>query len=71
MADARLPLKIRRLPGGFAIQFADGRCALIAYGHATPDNAHAANGLTFDEARAVAQDVARALTRMWSDNGAR
>ena len=71
MADARLPLKIKRLPGGFAIQLADGRQALFVYGHPTSDNAHAANGLTFDEAKAVAQDVARALTRTWSDNGAR
>ena len=63
MADARLPLTIKRLPGGYGINFADGRRALIVYGHGTPDNAHAANGLTFDEAKAVAQDVARALTR--------
>ena len=70
MADTRLPLKIRRLPGGFAIQYADGRRALIVYGHPA-GNAHAANGLTFDEAKAVAQDVARALTAAWRGDGAR
>ena len=65
MADARLPLTIRRLPGGFCIQFADGRPAIIIYGR-QPHVARAANALTIDEAKALAQDVAKALTIAWS-----
>ena len=65
MLDRRLPLKIRRLPGGYVIQHADGVRAVFVYGHSTPDNARAANGLTIDEAKALAQEVARALTAAW------
>ena len=64
MADRRLPLKIRPLPGGFAIEFADKRQAIIVYGR-EPHVARAANALTLDEAKTLAQDVARALTEAW------
>ena len=64
MADARLPLKIKPLPGGFAIQFPDGRQPIVIYGR-EPHVARAANTLTLDEAKALAQDVARALTSAW------
>ena len=70
MADARLPLKIKPLPGGFAIQFADGSKPIIIYGR-EPYVARAANTLTLDEAKALAQDVAKALTMVWSRDGTR
>jgi hypothetical protein len=65
MADRRLPLKIKPLPGGYAIQFADGSKPIIIYGR-EPHVARAANALTIDEAKALAQDVAKALTIAWS-----
>lgn len=64
-ADKRLPLTIKALPGGFAIHFADGRRAMIVYGR-EDHVARAANSLTLDEAKALAQEVARALTAAWS-----
>ena len=67
MADRRLPLKIRPLPGGFAIEFADKSRPIIVYGREARV-AKAANALTLDEAKTLAQDVARALTAAWSRN---
>lgn len=64
MPDKRLPLKIKPLPGGYAIHFADGRRAFIIYGR-EPHVANAAQTFTMDEARELAQEVARALTAAW------
>jgi hypothetical protein len=65
LADPRLPLKIRQLPGGYAIEFADGRRPVMVYGR-EPHVAPAAKTLTLDEARELAQEIARALTAAWS-----
>ena len=54
MADAQLPLKIKPLPGGFAIQFADGSKPIIIYGR-EPYVARAANTRTLDEASGFAR----------------
>ena len=54
MADRRLPLKIKPLPGGYAIQFADGSKPIIIYGR-EPHVARAANALTINEAKALAR----------------
>ena len=61
MPDPRLPLTIKLLPGGFSVQFADGSRPIMIYGR-DPHVASAANSLTLDEARELAQEVARALT---------
>jgi hypothetical protein len=64
-ADLRLPLKIRQLPGGYAIEFPDGRRPVMVWGR-EPHVAAAAKALTIDEARELAQEIARALTAAWS-----
>lgn len=64
--DPRLPLKIKPLPGGFAIDQADGRRALIVYGR-EEHVARAAKALTIDEARDLAKEIARLLTDAWSE----
>ena len=66
MPDRRLPLHIKPLPGGYAIQFADGSKPIVIYGRELYV-ARAANALTLDEARALAQEVARALTAAWAN----
>ena len=63
-----MPLKIRPLPGGFAIEFADKSKPIMVYGR-EPHVARAANSPTLDEAKLLAQDVARALTIAWSGHG--
>jgi hypothetical protein len=59
MPDARLPIKFRRIPGGFTVDLADGR-KLWIYGR-EPEVARAANAMTLAEAETLAKDVARAL----------
>jgi hypothetical protein len=69
MPDQRLPITIKQLPGGFAIHFADGRRAFIIYVR-DETVARAADSFTMDEARELAQDVARAFTDAWSRDAA-
>ena len=64
MPDPRLPLSIKPLPGGYRIEFSDGRSPIYIYGR-EPHATTAVNSLTIDEARALAQEVARALTAAW------
>ena len=61
MPDPRLPLKIKPIPGGYAISFADGTQAIYVYGR-EPHVAAAAGTLTIDEAKALARELARTLT---------
>ena len=65
MPDPRLPLHIKSLPGGYAIEFSDGRSPIYIYGR-EPHATTGVNSLTLDEARALAKEVARALTAAWS-----
>ena len=65
MPDPRLPIKIRPMPGGYAVEFADGSPPLRVYGREA-HIARAANTRTMAEAKGLAQDVARALTALWS-----
>ena len=64
MPDPRLPLTIKPLPGGFAIEFSDGSTPIYIYGR-EHHIAAAAKSLTLDQARALAQEAARALTAAW------
>lgn len=68
MPDKRLLLTIKPLPGGYAIHFADGRRAFIIYGR-DPTVARAADSFTMEEAKELAQEVARALTDTWGHDG--
>jgi hypothetical protein len=63
MTDSRLPIKIKRIPGGFTVDLADGR-KLWIYGR-EPAVARAANAMTLEQAEQLAKDVARALTAAW------
>ena len=65
MPEARLPIKIKRIPGGFTVNLADGR-KLWIYGR-EPEVARAANSMTLEQAEQLAKDVARALTEAWGD----
>ena len=60
MPDARLPIKVKRIPGGYTVNLADGR-RLWIYGR-EPEVARAANSMTLEQAEQLAKDVARALT---------
>ena len=61
MSDPRLPVKIKRVAGGFAVAFARGGQHIYVYGR-EPHVASAADTLSIDEAKALAQEIARALT---------
>jgi hypothetical protein len=45
-SSARLPIKVKRIPGGFTVNLADGR-KLWIYGR-EPEVARAANAMTLD-----------------------
>jgi len=64
MLDARLPIKVLRIPGGAVIRFATGE-RLYVYGR-DPEAASAAQSMTAEEADALAREVARALTEAWN-----
>ena len=68
MSDPRLPVKIKPIPGGFAITFVSGGQHIYIYGR-EPHVAQAAGSITIDEAKELAQDVARAMTALWNEPG--
>lgn len=67
MSDARLPIKVLRIPGGAVVRLATGE-RLYIYGR-DPEGARAAHSMTTEEAEALAKDVARALTEAWAEDG--
>ena len=64
MSDPRLPISIKRLPGGYRLQFNDGISSMMVYGTGV-DHARATGSLTMEEARVLADEVARILTAAW------
>jgi hypothetical protein len=64
MADSRLPITIKKLPGGYRLQFADGKSSLMVYG-AESGIAHASGSLSTEEARRFAEEIADILTEAW------
>lgn len=64
MADNRLPITIKKLPGGYRLQFADGKSSLMVYG-ADAGIAHASGALSTEEARRLAEEIADILTEAW------
>ena len=67
MPDSRLPLKIRPVPGGYAIVFADGGQHLYVAGHDTRDGALLQGALTREQALDLAKEIASALMMAWGD----
>jgi len=63
MPDARLPIKIKRIPGGYTVNLAD-RNKLWIYGR-DAEIANQAHAMTPDEAEQLAKEVGRALTEAW------
>ena len=63
MPDARLPIKVIRIPGGAVLQFANGE-QLYAYGR-DAEIASQAKAMTREAAEQLAKDVARTLTEAW------
>ena len=64
MSDPRLPIAIKKLPGGYRLQFNDGKSSMMVYGTGA-DIALASGSLTTEEARALAEEVVRILTDAW------
>lgn len=65
MSNARLPIKVVRVPGGAMLRFANGE-SLYVYGR-DPEIASQAKAMTLETAETLAKDVARALTKEWGD----
>lgn len=63
MSDGRLPIKIKKIPGGSMLTLGNGQRIHI-YGR-EPEVARTANTMTREQAEALAKDVARALTLAW------
>jgi hypothetical protein len=64
MVDKRLPITIKKLPGGYRLQFADGKSSLMIYG-ADSSIAHASGSLSTEEAAQLAKEVADILSKAW------
>jgi hypothetical protein len=64
MPDPRLPIAIKKLPGGYRLQFNDGKSSMMIYGTGA-DTAAAAGSLTTEEARALAEELVYILTKVW------
>lgn len=58
------PITIKKLPGGYRLQFNDGRSSMMVYGTST-HTAHASGSLTGAEARALAEEVIGILSKAW------
>jgi hypothetical protein len=69
MSDPRLPIVIKKLPGGYRLQFNDGKSSLMVYGTGA-DIAQAAGSLSSEEAKALAEEVLRTLTNAWGGHPA-
>jgi hypothetical protein len=69
MPDPRLPIAIKKLPGGYRLQFNDGKSSMMIYGTGA-DTAAAAGSLTTEEARALAEELVYILTKVWGADGA-
>jgi hypothetical protein len=69
MPDPRLPIAIKKLPGGYRLQFNDGKSSMMIYGTGA-DTAAAAGSLTTEEARALAEELVHILTKVWGADSA-
>ena len=53
------PWTVEKIPGGFKIVDGNKQTIAYVYGHADPHDAQIANGLTLDEARRIASNIAK------------
>ena len=53
------PWTVERIPGGYVVKDASGHALAYCYGHPTFADADIAKGLTLDEARRVATNIAK------------
>jgi hypothetical protein len=53
------PSSVERIPGGYVVKDANGLALAYCYGHPTYGDADMAKGLTLDEARRVAGNIAK------------
>ena len=53
------PWKIEQLDGGYKVVDANGASLAYVYGHLNARDAITANGLTLDEARRIASNIAK------------
>jgi hypothetical protein len=50
---------VEKIAGGFKVIDANGQSLAYVYGHADPRDAQIAKGLTLDEARRIASNIAK------------
>ena len=53
------PWRVEALPGGYVVKDATGHALAYCYGHPTYSDADMAKGLTLDEARRIARNIAK------------
>ena len=53
------PWTVEQIPGGFKVVDTNGQSLAYVYGHADQRDAQIANGLTLDEARRIASNIAK------------
>ena len=53
------PWTVERIPGGYVVKDATGHALAYCYGHATFGDADIAKGITLDEARRIASNIAK------------
>ena len=53
------PWRVRKTLGGYKVVDANGQALAYVYGRESPNAADAAKGLTLDEARRIAANIAR------------
>ena len=56
------PWTVERIPGGYVVKDATGHALAYCYGHPTFADADIAKGITLDEARRVANNIAKLPT---------
>ena len=64
MTERRFPASwtLESIPGGFKIVDSSGQSLAYVYGHADARDAQIAKGLTLDEARRIASNIAKLPT---------
>ena len=53
------PWTVEKIPGGFKVLDAEGQSLAYVYGHCDMRDAQIAKGLTLDEARRIASNIAK------------
>lgn len=64
MESSRLPIKIKKVPGGYRLEFGNGLAK--AYIYATDQQRVEPIAPSWEDAEALAKDVARTLRAAWT-----